>query len=265
MLEEGNTMPTANVRNFPVTPPTAAEIVGELIPAETDPGIKRCADLIFAVLLLIATAPIIALVLVLVKLTSRGPAIYRQKRLGYLGKPYTIYKVRTMAQDCEKHTGPQWSSGSNDPRVTSLGRFLRQTHLDELPQLWNVIRGDMSLVGPRPERPEFVLQLERQIPRYRDRLSVLPGVTGLAQIQLPPDTDLESVRRKLACDLYYVQRMSPGLDLRIMLSTVTSVAGIRFSVPQRLLRIPSGQVVETAYEDLVRQNPTVVPAHVQPA
>ena len=151
-------------------------------------------------------APLILLAMALVKLTSRGPAIYRQVRAGLGGRPFTIYKIRTMAHDCEARTGPVWAT-ADDPRVTPLGRFLRRSHLDELPQLWNVLRGEMSLVGPRPERPEFVAQLQRAIPDYRRRLQVPPGVTGLAQVQLPPDTDLAGVRRKLVYDLYYIRRM----------------------------------------------------------
>src|SRR5207253_4196733 len=142
------------------------------------------------------------------------PVFYSQIRLGRGGKPFAIYKIRTMTHNCEKVSGAQWST-PGDARITPVGRFLRKTHLDELPQLWNVLRADMSLVGPRPERPEFVPKLEHALPRYRDRLAVRPGVSGLAQVQLPPDTDLASVRRKLAHDLFYVERMSFWLDLRI--------------------------------------------------
>ena len=138
-----------------------------------------------------------AVAAIVVKLTSRGPAFYTQIRLGQDGRAYAIYKLRTMTHDCEKLSGPQWSK-KGDCRVTAVGRLLRRSHLDELPQLWNVLRGEMSLIGPRPERPEFVPRLERSLPHYRARLHVRPGVTGLAQVQLPPDTDLGSVRRKLA-------------------------------------------------------------------
>src|SRR5439155_12868491 len=117
--------------------------------------------------------------MLLVKLTSRGPALYTQTRLGRNGRPFTIYKLRTMQHRCESLTGARWST-PGDPRITPVGRFLRKTHLDELPQLWNVLRGDMALVGPRPERPEFVPQLEQAVPHYRDRLLVRPGVSGLA-------------------------------------------------------------------------------------
>ena len=211
---------------------------------------KSTADYILAALILAWTFPLIVLAMILTRLTSAGPVIFKQVRVGLGGRPFTIYKIRTMRADCERETGPVWSSG-HDPRVTPLGRFLRSTHLDELPQLINVLRGEMSLVGPRPERPEFVAQLERAIPCYRDRLEVRPGLTGLAQLQLAPDTDLESVRRKLACDLYYIRRATPWLDLRIMLSTSWSVAGIPFAASRVFFRIPSGVVVEEAYCDLV--------------
>jgi lipopolysaccharide/colanic/teichoic acid biosynthesis glycosyltransferase len=210
---------------------------------------QAAADFLLAVLLFILTLPLMILAMTLVKLTSSGPAIYSQTRVGRHGRLFTIYKIRTMVQDSERLTGPRWTA-PGDPRITWVGRFLRRTHLDELPQLWNVLRGEMSLVGPRPERPEFVDQLERAIPCYRDRLLVRPGVTGLAQVQLPPDTDLDSVRRKLACDLYYVQRVSLWLDLRILLSTVSGMLGIPFAVPRTLLRIPSGSAVDEAYREL---------------
>jgi lipopolysaccharide/colanic/teichoic acid biosynthesis glycosyltransferase len=200
---------------------------------------------------------------VLVRLTSRGPAFYSQIRLGLGGRPYRIYKFRSMVLDSEAATGARWST-PGDPRVTPLGRILRATHLDELPQLWNVLRGEMSLVGPRPERPEFVVQLERAIPYYRERLTVRPGVTGLAQVQLPPDVDLRSVRRKVAYDLYYTRHMSLWLDLRLIASTAAGVLGVPFAVSRTILRIPSGAVIEHAYESLAQPAPEPLP-QVQPA
>lgn len=172
-----------------------------------------------AMVLLVLLAPLIAALAVLVKATSPGPAFYSQVRQGLNGRPYRIYKLRSMTHNCEAATGAVWSSGAGDMRVTRLGRLLRDTHLDELPQLWNVIRGDMFLVGPRPERPEIAAKLERALPTYMQRLLIKPGVTGLAQVQLPPDTDLESVRRKLAYDLYYVREVSFVLDVRILFAT----------------------------------------------
>jgi lipopolysaccharide/colanic/teichoic acid biosynthesis glycosyltransferase len=199
--------------------------------------------------LAVFAAPVIGLGALLVKLTSRGPAFYTQIRLGRHGRSYTIYKLRSMRHNCEKDSGPCWSK-KGDTRVTPVGRFLRRTHIDELPQLWNVLRGDMSLVGPRPERPEFVPHLEEAMPFYRSRLLVRPGVTGLAQVQLPPDTDLASVRRKLAYDLYYVRYRNPWLDFRLLLATALHLVGIPHALLGKLLCLPGGRVIEQAYQCL---------------
>jgi lipopolysaccharide/colanic/teichoic acid biosynthesis glycosyltransferase len=204
---------------------------------------KSASDFVLGLLLLVLTAPLIALAMVLIKLTSPGPAMYSQTRLGRFGKPFTIYKLRTMVHECESLTGAQWCV-PGDLRVTTLGRWLRRTHLDELPQLWNVVRGDMSLIGPRPERPEFVPQLEYAIPHYRERLQVRPGITGLAQVQLPPDTDLASVRRKLALDLYYVRSVCLWLDARVSWATVLKMLGIPFRVIGAVLGFPAQETVE---------------------
>jgi len=209
--------------------------------------LKKVADFLFALVLLVVTAPLALLGAVLVKLTSRGPVLYTQTRLGYLGQPFTIYKLRTMRHNCESLSGPRWS-GPGDSRIIPVGRFLRRTHIDELPQLWNVLCGHMSLVGPRPERPEFTPELERSLPCYRDRLLVRPGITGLAQVQLPPDTDLGSVRRKLAHDLYYLRTLGPWLDLRIVLATGCRFIGIPWS--RRFLLLPGGAKVESAYQSV---------------
>lgn len=206
------------------------------------------ADLALAAALLAVTAPVIALAAALVRLTTRGPAFFSQVRLGRGGRPFRIYKLRSMFHDCERFSGPRWSFG-RDNRITPVGRVLRYTHVDELPQLWNVLRGDMSLIGPRPERPEFVPQLAEALPRYRDRLLVLPGMTGLAQVQLPADSDIDGVRRKLAYDLYYISAMSPWLDLRILLSTALKIVGVPFTALRALFAMPSGDEVEAAYRD----------------
>ena len=203
---------------------------------------KRSMDLILAVLLLLFTAPLLLLTMLLVKVTSRGPALYTQIRLGRGGRPFTIFKVRTMAHECESLTGACWSV-PGDSRITPLGRWLRKTHLDELPQLWNVLRGDMSLVGPRPERPEFAPQLEKALPHYRERLLVRPGVTGLAQVQLPPDTDLQSVRLKLAYDLYYVAKGGWWFDGRLLGATLGKMVGLPFSWIRLLFGLPSELVI----------------------
>jgi len=198
---------------------------------------KRLMDLFLGGICSILALPAIGLAALLVKLTSRGPAFYSQVRLGMGGHPFSILKLRTMYHDCERQSGPCWSS-PHDPRITPIGRFLRRLHIDELPQLWNVLRGEMSLVGPRPERPELIPSLERAIPGYRQRLEVRPGITGLAQLQLPPDTDLESVRRKLVCDLHYVYGFRTALDLAVLLCTVLYLFGVSFALSSRLLGIP---------------------------
>jgi lipopolysaccharide/colanic/teichoic acid biosynthesis glycosyltransferase len=219
------------------------------VPGGWYPPCKRAADLVAALVLLVLTAPLVLLAMLLIKLTSRGPVLYTQTRVGRGGRPFTIYKLRTMAHKCESLTGARWSV-PGDPRITRVGKFLRKTHLDELPQLWNVLRGDMSLIGPRPERPEFVPQLEFAIGHYRERLTVRPGVTGLAQVQLPPDTDLESVRVKLAYDLYYAGRLGFWLDARVALATALKMVGLPFRVLRVLFRFPAQAAVEDAYRAL---------------
>jgi lipopolysaccharide/colanic/teichoic acid biosynthesis glycosyltransferase len=210
--------------------------------------LKLVTSSVFALILLILTSPILLIAAILVKLTSRGPIIYSQTRLGLNGRPYRILKIRTMIHNCEHLTGPKWST-PGDSRVTGVGRFLRRTHIDELPQLFNVLRGEMSLVGPRPERPEFTTFLEEVIPIYRHRLVVRPGVTGLAQVQLPGDTDMDSVRRKLAYDLYYLGHLNPMLDLKIILSTGFKVFGVSFETLRRWFGLPDPVVIE---ENLTR-------------
>jgi lipopolysaccharide/colanic/teichoic acid biosynthesis glycosyltransferase len=212
--------------------------------------IKAASEFVLALILFVLTAPLVGLLALLVKLTSRGPAFYTQTRVGQYGRHFTIIKLRTMVDNCESLTGPRWSI-PGDPRVTRLGSLLRTTHLDELPQLVNVLRGEMSIIGPRPERPEFLPKLERSLPGYRNRLLVRPGVTGLAQVRLPADTDLESVRRKLQFDLYYVQHANPWLDLRIFLCTVLHVVGVPYRTAGRLLRVPGTKLVQAQREEVM--------------
>jgi len=218
--------------------------------------VRTIAEFGLAAVLLVIAGPIMLLCAVLVKLTSRGPAFYSQMRLGLGGKPYRIYKLRTMYHLCEAVSGPKWSQ-LGDPRITRLGRFLRATHLDELPQLWNIMRGEMSLIGPRPERPEFVLALAAAIPLYKKRLLVRPGVTGLAQVQLPPDTDLESVHSKVAYDLYYVGQANPWMDLRILAATALKVFGASFELLRTVFRFPERAVTKRQYQLLAVQIPPV--------
>lgn len=210
--------------------------------------VKLVAETLFALILALLAAPLILISALLVRLTSAGPALYSQLRIGRKERTYTIHKIRTMTHNCEQHSGPCWSV-PGDPRITWVGKFLRRTHLDELPQLWNVLFGHMALVGPRPERREFVPRLQNVIPLYGDRLLVRPGVTGLAQVQLPPDTDLTSVRRKLAYDLYYVHNISFWLDLRILICTGLYVLGGPFYRLTRFL-LPSEATVKKFYHEL---------------
>ena len=177
--------------------------------------LKRFVDVVASVIGLVVLAPVLVVIAIAVKLDSKGPAFYSQDRLGRFGETFKIYKFRTMRMDAEA-AGPQWAAGKEDPRMTPLGRILRRTHLDELPQVVNVLKGDMSLVGPRPERPCFVEDLHRAIPSYDERLYIRPGMTGLAQVHYRYDTSLADVRRKLRFDLLYIKRMCLTLDAKIM-------------------------------------------------
>jgi len=188
-----------------------------------------------AVALLVPGLPLIGLLMLLVRLTSRGAAIYRQARVGEGGQVFTMYKIRSMTQDAEAETGAMWTTAS-DARATLVGRVLRKLHLDELPQLFNVLKGEMSLVGPRPERPEFVEVLAEKIPGYLDRLAVPPGITGLAQVNLEPDTDLDSVRLKLVLDAEYIRTAGLLMDLRMFLCTLIHLMGL----PGKLSRHVTG-------------------------
>jgi lipopolysaccharide/colanic/teichoic acid biosynthesis glycosyltransferase len=208
--------------------------------------IKLLADFTLALALFVVFLPVMIIAGILVRITSRGPAIYTQTRLGRNGRPFNIIKLRTMFHNCEGVTGAKWAT-KGDPRVTPLGRLLRKTHVDELPQIWNVLRGEMSLVGPRPERPEIIVTLEDMIPGYRGRLSVKPGVTGLAQIQLPPDTDLDSVRDKLVLDICYVERQGLSLDARIFVGTGLYLFGLSYAGVRRVMALPTGRPDEEVF------------------
>ena len=224
---------------------------------ETTRILKRATDVVVAAILLVLLSPVMLLVALAVRVTSRGPVIFRQTRVGLnlrskkrdrrqdaadtelpegidrrdpnrdrrrdrgYGKPFTLYKFRTMKIDAEKH-GAQFAV-KGDPRVTCIGRFLRKTRLDELPQLWNVLRGEMSLVGPRPERPEFIETLSAEIPNYINRLGLKPGLTGLAQVINGYDNNIESFRRKVNLDLLYLQNCCFWNDLKILFRTIRVV------------------------------------------
>jgi lipopolysaccharide/colanic/teichoic acid biosynthesis glycosyltransferase len=215
-----------------------------------DRTMKRTLDIIGAMVGLLLSLPIMVGVAIAIKLDSPGPVFYRQVRVGvnrrkrdrrycqqvgvsdnrdrdrrrvnYLGKPFEIIKFRTMVQDAEKSTGPVWAT-QNDPRITRLGSFLRKTRLDEIPQFWSILIGDMSLVGPRPERPSFVRELCTQVKDYHRRLDVKPGLTGLAQVENGYDSSISSVNRKVKFDLHYIKSWSLWYDIRILMKTVVVV------------------------------------------
>ena len=186
--------------------------------------IKRALDIVGACILLIPLGPAMLIFAAATKLTSPGPAFFKQVRVGEGGKLFEIIKLRTMRADAEKATGPVWAR-KRDSRITRLGNFMRKTHIDEFPQLINVLRGQMSLVGPRPERPFFVNRFRREIPNYELRLAVKPGITGLAQVRYKYDESLADVRNKLTYDLVYVKRMSWLMDARILFWTFGTVSG----------------------------------------
>jgi len=219
----------------------AGESLPDLAPSATDAPrgawVTHALNMVLALVLMLALVPVFVLVALLIKLTSRGPVLYLQERVGLDrrlpdpgplnhrrshdlgGRPFTIYKFRTMHVDAEQRSGAVWAQ-PQDPRVTPLGRVLRQYRLDELPQLWNVLRGEMNIVGPRPERPTIFAELRGHIAEYPLRQRAKPGITGLAQINHHYDRSLDDVRTKVQYDLEYIRRRSLREDLRIMLKTI---------------------------------------------
>src|SRR3989338_461139 len=184
--------------------------------------VKRAFDCVAAILGTIILSPLLLLTAMVVKLTSKGPIFYSQTRVGQDGHHFNMYKFRTMKVDAEKDTGPVWAA-ANDNRITPVGGFLRKMHIDELPQLFNIVRGEMSLIGPRPERPVFVEKFKEEIPNYEQRLAVKPGITGLAQVWHRYDETIEDVKKKLRYDLLYIRRMCFWADFSILLRTVRVV------------------------------------------
>jgi sugar transferase (PEP-CTERM system associated) len=182
---------------------------------------KRVFDIVVSALLLVLTAPVIALFALLVKFDSKGPAFFRQTRVGLYGQNFSLIKLRSMREDAEAE-GAKWAS-KDDPRITRVGSFIRKVRIDELPQAWSVLKGEMSFVGPRPERPEFVADLEDQLPYFAERHMVKPGITGWAQINYPYGASIEDSRNKLEYDLYYAKNYTPFLDLVIILQTLRVV------------------------------------------
>jgi sugar transferase (PEP-CTERM system associated) len=183
---------------------------------------KRLFDITASAALLVLTGPIIVVMAIVVKLESKGPAFYRQRRVGLFGQGFDIIKLRSMRQDAEAGGKAVWAE-KDDPRITRIGRLIRKTRIDELPQAWSVLKGEMSFVGPRPERPQFVDDLEQQLNYYAERHMVKPGITGWAQINYPYGASIEDARHKLEYDLYYAKNYSPFLDLLILLQTIRVV------------------------------------------
>ncbi|MBI3112326.1 MAG: sugar transferase [Ignavibacteriales bacterium] len=182
-------------------------------------SLKRLSDMVVSAIILVVGLPLWLLVGLIIKLDSRGPMLYKQERVGKNGRPFNIYKFRSMEADAEKNSGPVWAL-KKDPRVTRVGAIIRRMHIDEVPQFINVLRGDMSLVGPRPERSFFVDKLAEELPLYKRRLKVRPGITGWAQVKHKYDESIEDVKLKLKYDLFYIENMSWRMDLKILFNTL---------------------------------------------
>jgi sugar transferase (PEP-CTERM system associated) len=224
MIEQANSLYEAAFGRVPTKGLQPSDLIftAGLGPHPSNVRFQAVYSVLVAAILLLIAAPIMVVVGILVKLTSPGPMLYGQTRMGLDDKPFTVYKFRSMRQDAEARTGAVWAS-KNDPRITPIGKWLRKLRLDELPQLFNVLRGDMSIVGPRPERPEFTRTLSQKIPFYRQRTCVKPGVTGWAQINHKYGDTIEDTIAKLEYDLYYIKHISFSLDMYIVFSTVKIV------------------------------------------
>lgn len=204
---------TMQIYGFPLI-----DIMPELMP-EWEKKLKRIIDIVFSLLILIISSPVILLTSIAIKIESKGPVFFKQERCGLNGKIFKMIKFRSMREDAEKLTGPVWSQ-KDDPRITKVGKFIRKVRIDELPQIINVLKGEMSLVGPRPERPYFVELLSKDIPYYKRRLKVRPGLTGWAQVKHKYDETVEDVKIKLRYDLFYIENMSLRMDFKILFRTV---------------------------------------------
>ncbi|MFA5911170.1 MAG: TIGR03013 family XrtA/PEP-CTERM system glycosyltransferase, partial [Vicinamibacterales bacterium] len=186
-------------------------------------AVKRVIDVVSALIGLVLATPLLLVLAVIIKVTSPGPVFYSQRRVGCDSRIFTVYKLRSMCADAERNTGPVWAPHQGDARVTRIGRFMRRTRLDEIPQFWNILAGHMSLVGPRPERPEFVESLARDIPFYGQRHVIKPGLTGWAQVRYTYGATVEEAMEKLQFDLFYIKHLSVTLDLFIIFETVKTV------------------------------------------
>jgi len=194
------------------------DIMPELMP-EWEKKLKRVIDVLVSFTILIVTLPVSLITAIIIKLDSKGPVFFGQERSGVNGSSFRMLKFRSMFEDAEKHTGPVWSQ-KNDPRVTRVGKVMRRLRIDEIPQMYNVLKGKMSLVGPRPERPFFVEKLSEEIPYYKRRLKVRPGITGWAQVKHKYDENIEDVKVKLRYDLFYIENMSIRMDFKILMRTM---------------------------------------------
>jgi len=198
-------------------------ILAEPIPP-WEKNVKRIIDIIVGLMVIILLLPFLLIIAAAIKLSSNGPVFYIQERVGFRGRVFKLYKFRSMVENAEQHSGPVWAD-KNDVRITYVGRILRRLRLDELPQMYNVLKGDMSLVGPRPERSFFVEKLKKKIPYYPLRLKVKPGITGWAQIKHTYDRSLDDVRKKMKYDLYYIENMSLNMDFKIIIATFFVMIG----------------------------------------
>jgi exopolysaccharide biosynthesis polyprenyl glycosylphosphotransferase len=194
------------------------DIMPQLMP-EWEKKLKRVLDIVVSLIILTITSPVILIISAAIKIDSPGPVLFKQERCGQNGKIFKIYKFRSMRNDAEKSTGPVWSQ-KGDPRVTKVGKFIRKVRIDEIPQFINVLKGEMSIVGPRPERPYFVEMLSHEIPYYQRRLKVRPGITGWAQVKHKYDETIEDVKTKLRYDLFYIENMSLRMDFKILFRTI---------------------------------------------
>ncbi len=183
---------------------------------------KRVLDIVISVVMIVLLLPLSLLLAIIIKLESKGPVLFSQERVGEKKKPYRIYKFRSMVDRAESQSGPKWAE-DDDPRITRVGKFFRKWRLDEIPQLWNVLKGDMSFVGPRPERDFFIKELEKEIPYYGKRFTVKPGLTGWAQVSYGYGSSVEDAVEKLNYEMFYIKNMSIILDLVIILRTVKTV------------------------------------------
>ena len=230
--------------------------------------VRRAADLAGGLVLMLMLSPIVIIAAVAVKLTSPGPIFYWQTRVGLGGRHFRIVKLRSMRVDAEDGTGAVWSpGGGKDSRITPVGRFLRASHVDEFPQLLNVLRGEMTLIGPRPERPEFVRALSEDVIGYTLRLGVKPGITGLAQLRLPPDLAEDDVSEKIKYDIFYILHRGPWLDVKIAAGTVILLCSEVLRACLTPFQLPPAEVVEARAGAFTRADGEEAPARaaLQPA